>query len=191
MSTEYIIINSSQYKVIGEGGFGKVYKVKKEDENNNKYYAIKEIELRNESQESITSAKKESEFLTKFNCEYIIKYYDSSINNKKFYILMEYFDGQDLRDFLNNYKKNNQKIDEKIIIKIIEQICYGIKEIHTQNIIHRDLKPENILIDKNNKIKIDDFGLSKQFDSYKSYTFTERGAGTTPYKAPEILGKKI
>ena len=178
MSTEYIIINSSQYKVInqlGEGGFGKVYKVKKEDENNNKYYAIKEIELRNESQESITSAKKESEFLSKFNCEYIIKYYDSSINNKKFYILMEYFDGQDLRHFLNNYKKNNQKIDEKIIIKIIEQICFGIKEIHAQNIIHRDLKPENILIDKNNKIKIGDFGLSKQFDSYKSYNFTVRG----------------
>ena len=193
MSTEYIIVNSCKYKVInklGEGGFGKVYKVIKEDENNNKYFAIKEIELRNESQESIISAKKESEVLSKFNSEYIIKYYDSSINDKKFYILMEYFDGQDLRDFLINYKNNNQKIDEKIIIKIIEQICYGIKEIHDKNIIHRDLKPENILIDKNNKIKIGDFGLSKQFNSYKSYTFTARGAGTTQYTAPEILGEE-
>jgi len=193
MSTEYIIINSSKYKVInqlGEGGFGKVYKVIKEDENNSKYYAIKEIELRNESEESITSAKKESEILSKFNSEYIIKYYDSSINNKKFYILMEYFDGQDLRDFLINYKNNNQEIDEKIIIKIIEQICFGIREIHSQNIIHRDLKPENILIDKNNKIKIGDFGLSKQFNSYKSYTFTVKGAGTTEYTAPEILGEE-
>ena len=87
MSTEYIINNSSKYKDInqlGEGGYWKVYKVIKEDENNNKYYAIKEIELHNESQESITSAKKESEFLSKYNSEYIIKYYDSSIYNKNF-----------------------------------------------------------------------------------------------------------
>ena len=190
MSSGYIIVYSCKYKIInqlGEGGFGKVYKVIKEGENNNKYYAIKEIELRNESQESINSAKKESEFLSKFDSEYIIKYYDSSVNDKKFYILMEYFDGQDLRDFLINYKNYDEKIDEKIIIKIIEQICYGIKEIHAKNIIHRDLKPENILIDKNNKIKIGDFGLSRQFNSYKSYTFTAKGAGTTQYTAPEIL----
>ena len=61
-----------------------------------------------------------------------------------------------------NIKKKIKKIDEKIIINIIKQICLGIREIHNKNIIHRDLKPENILLDKNNKIKIGDFGISKQ-----------------------------
>ena len=87
-----------------------------------------------------------------------------------------------------NIKKKIKKIDEKIIINIIKQICLGIREIHNKNIIYRDLNPENIFLDKNNKIKIGDFGISKQFNSYKSYTFTRSGKSTTEYAAPEILG---
>ena len=101
---------------------------------------------------------------------------------------MEYVDGKDLRNILNEYIKENKKIDEKTIINIIKQICLGIREIHNKNIIHRDLKPESILLDKNNKIKIGDFGISKQFNSYKSYTFTLSGKSTIGYAAPEIYG---
>ena len=183
----YIDIYSRKYKVIGKlgkGGFGSVYKVM----NENQFYAIKEINIEDESKESITEVLKEAEFLSKFDNEYIIKYFGSSIKNDKFYILMEYWDGKDLRNFLNEHIKANKKIDEKIIINIIKQICLGIREIHNKNIIHRDLKPENILLDKNNKIKIGDFGISKQFNSYKSYTFTSLGKATMQYAAPEILG---
>ena len=63
----------------------------------------------------------------------------------------------------------------------------GIKLIHNNNIVHRDLKPENIFIDINNKIKIGDFGLSRNFNSYKAYTLTPNGAGTTQYNAPEVI----
>ena len=183
----YIDIYSRKYKVIGKlgkGGFGSVYKVM----NENQFYAIKEINIEDESKESITEVLKEAEFLSKFDNEYIIKYFGSSINNDKFYIIMEYVDGKDLRNILNEYIKENKKIDEKIIINIIKQICLGIREIHNKNIIHRDLKPENILLDKNNKIKIGDFGISKQFNSYKSYTFTLSGKSTIVYAAPEIYG---
>ena len=55
-------------------------------------------------------------------------------------------------------------IEEKLIYNIIKQICLGIKEIHNKKIIHRDLKPENIFMNKNNEIKIGDFGISKELN---------------------------
>ena len=51
--------------------------------------------------DKIKDIEKEAEILSKFNGEYIIKYYDSGKIDKKFYILMEYFEGQNLRDFID------------------------------------------------------------------------------------------
>ena len=78
-------------------------------------------------------------------------------------------------------------IKEFIIYNIIKQICKGIKEIHDKNIVHRDLKPKNIFMNKNGKIKIGDFGISKQLNSYKQYTSTKNCSGTLNYNSPEIL----
>ena len=72
---------------------------------------------------------------------------------------MEYCDDQNLNVFINKHKEKNELIEEKIIYNIIKQICLGLKEIHSKNIIHRDLKPENIFMNKNNEIKIGDFGI--------------------------------
>jgi len=189
--------NPSDYEIVkelGKGGFGSVYEVREKINNINfnkiKKYAMKEILLANESKEAIEEAKKEAEFLSKFdNNQFIIKYYGSTIYNNKFYILMELFNGKNLRQFLNEKKGNKELIEKGIIIKIIEQICLGIRVIHNKNIVHRDLKPENIFIDVNNKIKIGDFGLSRNFNSYKAYTLTPNGAGTIPYNAPEVLNE--
>ena len=136
-----IKINLFEYKIIeelGVGGFGKVYKVLNEEDN--QYYAIKEISIKDEKEEIITNIKKEAEILSKFNSKNIVKYYGSSQDKEKFYILMEYCDGMDLKNFIDEYKGKNQIIEEKILLDIIRQLCTGIKEIHDKNIIHRDLK---------------------------------------------------
>ena len=64
-------------------------------------------------------------------------------------------------------------------------ICEGLKEIHKNNIIHRDLKPENIFISKDYKIKIGDFGVSKQLETYTKNATTKKG--TFNYMAPELI----
>lgn len=188
------VFNPSKYYIIkelGKGGCGAVYQVRETINNLNfghiKYYAMKEISLEDESEETIAEAKKEAEFLSQFDNQFIIKYYGSAMYNNKFYILMEFFDGKNLRQFLNEKKKNKIPIEESIIVKIIDQISLGIRLIHNKNIVHRDLKPENIFIDENIKVKIGDFGLSKNFNSYKTYTLTPNGAGTLQYNAPEVL----
>ena len=97
---------------------------------------------------------------------------------------MEYCENN-LKRFINDYKTNKEFIDETILYNIILELCLGIKEIHKHNLIHRDLKPENIFINEDNKIKIGDFGISKQLKMNEKYANTV--VGTNYYRAPEII----
>ena len=186
-----IRISNIEYKFIeelGKGGFGKVNKVL--NLSNNKYYAMKVIPIKGETEKKIQSLEKEAEILSKFNCDNIVKYYGSSKDDDNIYILMEYCDGDNLRNFIDKNIKDQTLIQEDTLKNIVKQICKGIKEIHDKNIVHRDLKPENIFINKNMNIKIGDFGISKQFDSYKTH-ITKYRLGTEYYIAPEIIKERI
>ena len=184
MSKKSLLIKNKyeEIKELGKGGFGRVIKVL--NKLDNKYYALKEILIREETENDIKNYQKEADILSKFNCENIVKYYDSFNENEKFYILMEYCDGQNLKEFINKNKNNNTLIEEKILYNIIIQICIGIKEIQKMKIIHRDLKPENIFMNENMNIKIGDFGISKQLN--KEYSITINKLGSIYYTAPEI-----
>ena len=187
MSTS-IIINDIEYEIIkelGKGGFGRVIQVKNKSDNN--FYAIKEIIIRADMKDQLDNIKKEADILSKFDCDNIVKYYDSYFDKDKFYILMEYCEGQNLKDFININIENNELIEENTLYDIIKQICIGIKEIHNENIIHRDIKPENIFMSENKDIKIGDFGISKRYNPNKEYTNTIYKVGSVKYMAPEIL----
>ena len=176
--------NKKKYEIIkelGKGAFGNINLVLNNIDN--KYYALKEIKIKEEK--NINEIENEINIISKFDCNNIVKYYDSYKENDKYYILMEYCNGQNLKDFIKEHNKNNELIEENIIYIIIKQICIGIKEMHKMKIIHRDLKPENIFINKNMEIKIGDFGISKQLN--KEYTLTNNKFGTLDYIAPEIL----
>ena len=180
-----IKIGTQEYKIIkvlGQGGFGKVYQVLNEKEN--KYYAIKKILLKDLNEEQIETTQNEANILSNISSEYIVKYYDSFKDIDSFNILMEYCE-KDLKKFINEYKMKNELIDENVIYNIISELCLGIKEIHKKNLIHRDLKPENIFINNDNKIKIGDFGISKKLDLNNRYAHTS--IGTNIYMAPEMI----
>ena len=188
----YIDFKSEKYQIIsklGKGGFGTVYLVV--NKKDNKSYAMKEFSIENETKEKIDFIEKEAEILSKFESRYIVKYYNCERVNNKFYILMEYCDGINLKEFIEEYRAKNELIHQNFLNKIIKQICLGIKVIHSKNIIHRDLKPENIFMNSKKEIKIGDFGISKQLDSYKKYTMTVNKAGTQDYTSPEIIRKGI
>ena len=112
---------------------GQIHKAKK----NEQYYAMKEIEIDNENYSEIEN---EDKILRSFEHHNIVKYIESFtiVKNNKYYIIMELCES-DLSTFINN--KNNELIDEKVIYIILKDICFGLKELHSNNIIHRDLKP--------------------------------------------------
>ena len=69
----------------------------------------------------------------------------------------------------------------------MEQLFKAMSHLHAQNIIHRDLKPQNIMIDKNNNVRLIDFGLAEfKLDNKKQ----ENIAGTPYFMSPEALKGK-
>jgi NIMA (never in mitosis gene a)-related kinase len=126
--------------------------------------------------------------MKRFNHPHIAKFYDDFEDSNKFYIVMEYFDGEGLFSFLQHKKSQNRPLPENFIIKILSQLSSALNHIHGQKIIHRDLKGSNILLTLENDAIIIDFGLSKLIES------TLRGAstfaGTKFYMSPEMLSRQ-
>jgi len=93
------------------------------------------------------------------------------------YIIMEYIDGVELFDIMRK-----KKLSEHEIFYYFYHILTAIEYLHSKSICHRDIKPENILIDKNNRVVIYDFGISK---IVKPYATTS--CGSLHYVAPEVI----
>ena len=97
--------------------------------------------------------------------------------------MMEYRGNSDLKQFIKQHKDKKRLIEERILQKIIEKICFGLKDFHKVNIVHRNLNPENIFIDKNFDVKIGDFDVSKLLIHKKG---AKTSVGKLHYNAPEI-----
>ncbi|WP_415430266.1 protein kinase domain-containing protein, partial [Staphylococcus borealis] len=93
---------------------------------------------------------------------------------------MEYIEGPTLSDYI---KSHGQLAPEKAI-KFAEQIFKGIHHAHEKGIVHRDIKPQNIIIDRNQTLKIVDFGIAKAL-SETAMTQTNHVVGTVQYLSPE------
>lgn len=80
----------------------------------------------------------------------------------------------------------NAKLEKNDIKWFLYNILCGLYTLHSSNVIHRDLKPSNILINKENDVKICDFGLSRGFNS-DSDTFSNFYVASRWYRSPELL----
>ena len=176
-----MIKNYKIEKKLGEGQYGIVYKVKKENDNN--YYVLKQISLVGLSGAEKNEVKIEAELLSKINSKYVVKYYESFTYNNKLNIIMEYCENGDLSEYLEKLKKNRKKLDENEIYKIFIKILIGLADIHKVKIIHRDLKSLNVFLTKNNDIRIGDFGIAKLLDKA---LYAKTFIGTYYYLSPEI-----
>jgi serine/threonine-protein kinase len=116
----------------------------------------------------------------------IVQIYDYLENEQGAYIVMELVNGRTLAHHI----AEGDRYDIHEVGQIILQLLDGIGYAHSQKVIHRDLKPSNILINKDGRIKINDFGIAH----VESSTLTQVGdmLGTPHYMSPEqFLGIDI
>jgi hypothetical protein len=119
------------------------------------------------------------------NHPYSIKLYNHFEDNDKLYLIMEPASNGNLYSFIENNK--NQKIkSNETIKKIIIQTIEIIKYLHSKDIIYRDIKPENILLDKDNNIKLCDYGWASYLTKDQ---FCKVYCGTPEYVSPEMVKK--
>ena len=176
-------------KVLGEGSFGKVFKVI-----HRKNGFIRAMKVINKKFAGVNEEKQsklinEINIMKKLDHPNILKVYEYFNTEKKLYIVTELCTGGELFDRILKMKY----FSEKTVCHIMKQLLSAVFFCHSNKIIHRDLKPENILIESISSdindlfnIKIIDFGTSDIFIDKKKLT---EKIGSSFYMAPEVLLK--
>ncbi|WP_105300292.1 Stk1 family PASTA domain-containing Ser/Thr kinase [Anaerococcus marasmi] len=186
------IILDNRYEIIeqiGVGGMAKVYKAK--DRLLDRFVAIKVLkEQYAEDEEFLKKFNNEAQSAAKLNHVNIVNVYDIGEDllegRKIYYIVMEYVEGQTLKDLIDE----KGKLSNHDIIDYSVQIAQALKSAHASGIIHRDIKPQNILIDKFGLAKVTDFGIAR-VSSNATITYTSSILGTVHYISPEQAKGKI
>jgi serine/threonine protein kinase len=100
--------------------------------------------------------------------------------------VMEYIEGETLKDYL----ERKGKLGDNEIKSIFSQMLDAVGYVHEQKLVHRDIKPSNFMITPSGKVKLMDFGIAKNTDSSSAeYTQTGTGVqmGTPMYMSPEQI----
>eukprot|EP01102_Stenamoeba_stenopodia_P020052 TRINITY_DN7698_c0_g1_i1.p1 TRINITY_DN7698_c0_g1~~TRINITY_DN7698_c0_g1_i1.p1 ORF type:complete len:845 (+),score=132.99 TRINITY_DN7698_c0_g1_i1:220-2754(+) len=170
-------------KLLGKGGFGKVYLARKSD--TDEVVALKKIDkARITEPRKIEQVKNERDVLAnKSDSPWLVKMLYSFQDTENLYFAMEFVQGGDLRALLDHCGGLGK---EHARLYLAEMIL-AVESLHKLGYIHRDLKPENFLIDKQGHIKLTDFGLSKLCDVSERY----RNSIVTVRSRPTITGSRI
>ena len=173
---------------IGKGNFGRISKIIRKSDK--KTLIWKELDYGQMSEKEKEQIVSEVNILRELKHPNIVRYYDRIIDKKhsRIYIIMEYCEGGDLNQLIKRCKKTGEYIAEDIIWKIFTQVLLAIHVIHNHKegkILHRDIKPSNIFLDKDNNVKLGDFGLSRELSDQSKFAYSH--VGTPYYMSPEQI----
>ena len=174
-------------KVLGYGGFGVTYIGW--DELLEQKVAIKEYlpsefstRMPGQTQVTVFNGEKEEQFrdgmkkfvdeakrLAKFHHEDgIVQIYDSFEENSTAYIVMEYLEGETLKEYLD--KMGTMPEDDAVAL--LMPVMTALKAVHAEGILHRDIAPDNIFLTNDGKVKLIDFGASRYATTSHSRSLT-------------------
>uniref|UniRef100_A0A3B5L754 Ribosomal protein S6 kinase n=1 Tax=Xiphophorus couchianus TaxID=32473 RepID=A0A3B5L754_9TELE len=171
-------------KVLGKGGYGKVFQVRKvTGAASGKIFAMKVLKkamiVRNAKDTAHTKA--ERNILEEVKHPFIVDLIYAFQTGGKLYLILEYLSGGEL--FMQLEREGIFMEDTACFY--LAEISMALGHLHQKGIIYRDLKPENIMLNNNGHVKLTDFGLCKE--SIHDGTYTHTFCGTIEYMAPEIL----
>lgn len=173
----------SHYKIlekVGQGGMGVVYKA--EDTTLDRLVALKFLPPALQAGEAEKARfMQEAKAAAALNHPNICSVIAIDESDGQMFIVMEFVDGQTLRD-------REASINQGKAVDIGIQIAEGLSAAHEKGIVHRDIKPENIMVRKDGIVQIMDFGLAKlRANNSKITRLTKEGStvGTAGYMSPE------
>jgi serine/threonine protein kinase len=169
-------------ELIASGGMARIYKAV--DTNLERTVAVKILmpELIELDDTLIDRFEREAKAVAQLEHDNIVRIYDYRRQEDSYYIVMNYIEGHDLADELNQLRRENKLMEISKALPLLAQVAGALDFAHAAGIIHRDVKPSNVLMTKSGKAILTDFGLvlRQSIDKTLGTAF-----GTPRYIAPE------
>jgi serine/threonine protein kinase len=177
-------LRSGSLKVIRQlalGGLSALYLCQLQDK---QLVVVKEAVVPEDSTDGIRDKAREmfdreAKLLMKLNYPNIVKVMDHFVDNGRNYMMLEYVNGQDIRQFVKQH--GPQK--EHVVLEWAITIANILKHLHEQDppILHRDLTPDNLVLRSDGQVVLIDFGAANEFIGNATGTFV----GKQSFIAPE------
>ncbi len=185
---EYTIL-----RLLGSGGMGEIYLAQHPRLPRND--ALKVLP---------TTFTEDHEYRERFNREadiaatlwhpHIVGVHDRGEFNGQLWISMDYVEGTDAADLLEEHYPNGMPPDE--VLRIVTAVAEALDYAHQRQLLHRDVKPANILLSHpesgDERVLLADFGIARWVDDASGLTGTNMTVGTVAYAAPEqLMGEQL
>ncbi len=164
-------------KLAGRGGVAEVYLAR--HKLLDRTVAIKLISPANADDLADKRFLKEAKVVAGLRHPNIVSIYDVGVYENKYYIIMEYLEGGDLKQ---NIKRS---LSVPQILKIMRQIASALAHAHDRGFVHRDIKSQNIMFRGDGTAVLTDFGIVKDLSTDSGYTMDGTSIGTPHYMSPE------
>ncbi len=175
-------------RILGEGAFGEVYRVKHRFLGRQ---AMKVFKAAGMTMEEVEETLGEATLLSRLGHPNIIRVFDANVvetaAGPRGFFTMEYVAGGSLEGYWKSHGGRFVPVEEAV--EIVRQVCRGVAVAHEEKppIIHRDLKPHNILVGYDAagiRVRVSDFGLAKRVNPLAQLATS---AGTRVFKPPEVF----
>ncbi|MBI4752543.1 MAG: SUMF1/EgtB/PvdO family nonheme iron enzyme [Acidobacteria bacterium] len=182
---KYVIL-----RVLGQGGMGTVYLARHLTLET--LFAIKVLKPHLiQSRDAIERFQREARITALIEHPNVVRVFDVGVEENRCYLVMEYLNGESLRQRLNRHKR----FSVAQIAMWIDQVYAALQIVHQHGVIHRDLKPDNIFFHRQGDqevVKILDFGIAKPASFAETMTDPGSICGTPAYMSPEqCTGDKL
>ncbi|MCF8210295.1 MAG: protein kinase [Rhodoferax sp.] len=137
----------------------------------------------------LTQFLQEARTLARFDHANIVRVRNFFEENGTGYLVMDYYDGMTLADYLGQQPQG--KLPEQTAINILMPILDGLREVHAKNFLHRDIKPQNVYLTTGNRAILLDFGAARQAMSERSRSLSVvLSEGYAPYEQYHRRGEQ-
>jgi eukaryotic-like serine/threonine-protein kinase len=166
-------------QTLGEGGMARVYRGT--DRVLGRTVAIKVLSGKYAGDESfVTRFRREAQAAAGLNHPHVVSVFDTGDDGDRHYIVMEYVEGETLKDIL----RSEGRLPSQRAVAIGADVATALETAHEKGLVHRDVKPGNVMLDREGRVKVMDFGIAR---AAADDTLTQTGLvlGTASYLSPE------
>ena len=172
------IVNYRFGDILGHGRYSTIYKAQRVPDG--EMVAIKILDRSiAHAAENVQRFTREGELASWVDSSYVVKLFEQGLTKRFGYIVMEYFEGGDLKQRIAQGLAPDEALEH------LYHIARALQAIHEVGVVHRDLKPANVMFRKDGSMALINFGVAKRIGKGMDLTHVGTVIGTPYYISPE------